>query len=259
MLKVRLVAVLILRNGCVVQSVRFRHTNIIHSRAATAVEFFGRWAIDEIVLLDVSRDRTERDKFHAVLKEISRRCFVPLSAGGWVDSAEEAMTLLHEGADKVIVNTAVSTQPGLLGELSSFMGSQSVVLSVDAKSTGKGTYEVYVDRGRTSTGQAPERWVSKAVADGAGEVFLNCIDNDGARLGYDLELLRRVVRVAAVPVIAMGGVSTWQHLVDGVKIGGADAVAAANIFHYTEQSTKKAKAYMLSKGVAVRRPLEAKK
>jgi cyclase len=115
-----------------------------------------------------------------------------------------------------------------------------------------GDYEVYIDRGREPTGQNPFRWAQKAQEMGAGEIFLNCIDRDGFRQGYDLNLLNSICQAVEIPVIAMGGVFTWDHLVDGAKIGGANAVAAANIFHYTEHATKKAKEFMRNAGIDVR-------
>ncbi len=255
MLKKRLIPVLIIRDGQVVQSVRFKHTNVIHSMPATAVDFFNRWAVDEIVILDVSRNLSKRDKFYEVVSELSKKCFVPLSVGGWIDSLDEIKKLLRSGADKVVLNTIAVRQPEFVRESAELFGTQCVVVSMDVKKKQNGDgvlYEVYIDRGREATGLSPFGWAKRVQELGAGEIFLNCIDHDGYRKGYDLELLKGVVASVDIPVIAMGGVFNWQHLVDGIFIGGADAVAAANIFHYTEHSTKKAKAYMREKGLDVR-------
>lgn len=244
---------LILRDGLVVQSIQFKHTNVIHWKAVTAVDFFDRWAVDEIVVLDVSRNLKQRQKFHTILGGLAQKCFVPLTVGGWVDSVEEVRHLLRLGADKVTLNTAAVRRPQLLTECARVFGSQCVVVSIDVKDHGDGNYEVYIDRGREPTGLRPWDWARQARERGAGEIFLNCIDRDGFRQGYDHRLLRMVVEAMDIPVIAMGGVLTWQHLVDGIVLGGADAVAAANIFHYTEHSTKKAKDFMASAGIEVRR------
>jgi cyclase len=252
-LKVRLVAVLIVRHGQVVQSVQFRHTNVIHWHPATAVDFFDRWSVDEIVVLDVSRDEKQRGKFLSEVEALARKTFVPLTVGGWIRSAGDVRDLLRLGADKACINTEAVSRPELLTECAAQFGSQCIVASIDVKTVGDG-YEVYVDRGRKATGLDPRTWAQRAVAHGAGEILLNCIDRDGFRQGYDLTLLRSVVDAVDVPVVAMGGVFSWQHLVDGVRIGGADAVAAANIFHYTEHSTKKAKEFMRQAGIDVRMP-----
>lgn len=252
MLKKRLIPVLILRDGLVVQSVQFNHTNVIHWKPATAVDFFNHWAVDEIVVQDVSRDRKERQRFYDVVLDLSDKCFVPLTVGGWVNSIDEVRKLLRLGADKVIINTEAVRQPSLISECAEVFGTQCVVVSIDVKRHKSGDYEVYIDRGQEPTGLSPIEW-AKTVEDlGAGEILLNCIDSDGFRQGYDLILLKGVVTAGNIPVIAMGGVFTWQHLVDGILKGGADAVAAANIFHYTEHSTKKAKDYMRSAGIDIR-------
>ena len=252
MLKKRLIPVLILRDGQVVQSVQFKHTNVIHWNPATAVDFFNSWAVDEIVLLDVSRTLKKRQKFYDAVDALSNKCFVPLTVGGWVTEADEVRKLLRLGADKVAINTEAYRHPDLVTTCAGIFGSQCIVASIDAKAHDGNRYEVFVDRGREPTGMVPEEWARQCQNLGAGEVFLNCIDRDGFRQGYDIGLLRRVVDAVDIPVIAMGGVLEWQHLVDGILIGGADAAAAANIFHYTEHSTKKAKDYMRSKGIDVR-------
>jgi len=251
-LKRRLIPVLILRDGMVVQSVQFKHTNVIHWKPLTAVDFFNRWAVDEIIILDVTRNKKNRQKFLDVVLGLSNKCFVPLTVGGWVDSVEELLKLLRLGADKVVINTEAVRKPQLISDCASVVGSQCIVTSIDVKIKGDGKYEVYIDRGCEPTGLSPFDWAVKAQEMGAGEIFLNCIDRDGFRQGYELTLLKGVVEAVDLPVIAMGGVLTWQHLVDGVLIGGADAVAAANIFHYTEHSTKKAKEFMRQAGIDVR-------
>lgn len=258
MLRKRLIPVLILRDGSVVQSVQFKHTNVIHWNAVTAVDFFDRWAVDEIVVLDVSRTRQQRQKFYSVVEGLSKKCFVPLNIGGWIDSVEEVQKLLRLGADKITLNTTAVTQPQLIQDCAKVFGCQCVVVSIDVKvqvkddASDQPDYEVYVDRGRQATGLNPVAWARQAQEMGAGEILLNCIDRDGFRQGYDLQLLRQVVDAVGIPVIAMGGVFTWQHLVEGITVGGADAVAAANIFHYTEHSTKKAREYMRQSGINVR-------
>lgn len=252
MLKRRLIPVLILRDAMVVQSILFKHTNVIHWKPLTAVDFFNKWAVDEIVVLDVTRNKNKRQRFLDNVLGLSKKCFVPLTVGGWVDSLEEVIQLLRLGADKIVINTEAVRRPELVSECAATVGNQCIVVSIDVKTHENGEYEVYIDRGREPTGLSPFDWAKKAQDVGAGEIFLNCIDKDGYRQGYDLKLLRQVVDSVDIPVIAMGGVFTWQHLVDGILQGGADAVAAANIFHYTEHSTIKAKEYLRQSGIDVR-------
>jgi cyclase len=252
MLKRRLIAVLILRDGQVVQSIRFRHTNVIHYDPVHAVESFNKWAVDEIVLLNVSRSDEGADDFVRIVERISADCFVPLSAGGWITSESYADRLLRGGADKLVVNTILADRPELVTTLARRHGRQCVVASMDIKRHEGGRRTVRVDRGRHDTDIEPLPWARRAVDLGAGEVLFNSIDHDGARKGYDLPTLRELCARLPVPVIAFGGVFTWTHMLQGIE-AGADAVAAANIFHYSEQATRKAKSFLAEAGVAVRR------
>jgi len=250
MLKKRLIAVLILRDGAVVQSVRFKHTNSIHYDPVHAIECFNKWAVDEIVILNVSREAGSRAGFAEVVKRISQKCFVPLSVGGWITDQDYARSLLNAGADKLVVNTLLADDPPLMEALARRFGRQCMVASMDVRRIDD-SVRVFVDRGGRDTHQEPVAWAKRAVALGAGEIFFNSIDHDGARRGYDLETLRAVCAAVDVPVIAFGGVFKWEHMVEGIR-AGADAVAAANIFHYTEHATMKAKRHLAESGVAVR-------
>jgi cyclase len=250
MLKKRLIAVLILRDGQVVQSVRFRHTNVIHYDPVHAVEAFNKWAIDEIVMLNVTRSAGSRDEFAERVAAVSRHCFVPLTAGGWITDQNYAQRMLRSGADKLVVNTAIADDPDLVRRLSRRYGRQCIVGSMDVIRTEAGI-RVAVDRGARVTDEEPVAWARKMVELGCGEILFNSIDHDGARKGYDRDSIAKVANAVPVPVVAFGGVFQWKHLLDGVHAGAA-AVAAANIFHYTEHATKKAKSYLARAGVAVR-------
>ncbi len=252
MLKKRLVAVLILRQGQVVQSIRFKHTNVIHYDAVHAIEAFNKWAIDEIVMLNVTREESSREQFAEVVSSVSRHCFVPLTTGGWIGDEDYAKRLLRNGADKLVLNTAFSDNPDLVRTLSKRYGRQCIVASIDVKRTEEGDVRVAVDRGRKIIDADPVMWARKARDLGAGEIFFNSIDHDGARKGYDLETLAKICGAVDLPVIAFGGVFKWEHLAEGIG-AGADAAAAANILHYTEQSTKKAKSFLANAGIPVRR------
>ncbi|MCM8811723.1 MAG: imidazole glycerol phosphate synthase cyclase subunit [Candidatus Omnitrophica bacterium] len=250
MLKKRLIPVLILRDGQVVQSIQFRHTNVIHWNPVTAVDFFNKWAVDEILLLDVSRTTENRQKFYDAVHTLSAKCFVPLTVGGWVTSTEEIRKLLRLGADKVSVNTQAVRHPEFISEAAQIFGSQCIVVSIDVKKI-DGARRVVIDRGREITELAPVEWAREAEKRGAGEIFLTSIDHDGTRSGYDLELMRQVSHAVSIPVIAFGGAFAWEHLAEGI-LAGAEACAAANVFHFTEHSTKKAKEHLRKAGIEVR-------
>lgn len=252
MLKKRLIAVLILRDGQVVQSVRFKHTNVIHYDPVHAVECFNKWAVDEIVMLNVSPSAESRQGFLDAVGRISEQCFVPLAVGGWITDMDYARALLSNGADKLVINTLLADDPELVTALSRRFGRQCIVASMDVKRDADGTVEAMVDRGRRATGSDPIAWAQRAEALGVGEIFLNSVDHDGARKGYDLATLAAVCQAVSVPVIAFGGVFNWDHLVAGLD-AGADAVAVANQFHYTEHSSRKAKRHLVQSGIAVRR------
>lgn len=242
---------LLVRDGRIVQSVQFRHTNVI-GNVITAVDFFNGWAVDEILILDVSRAHTGRDEFIEIVNELSERCFVPLSVGGWITELRDIENLLEHGADKVVINTQAYRRSSFISEAARTFGSQCVSVSIDAKRVEGGRHHVFVDRGREDTGLSPAVWAHAVQDNGAGEILLTSIDYDGMRTGYDLTLLSTVTAAVSIPVIAFGGVGNWSHLVEGINQGGAEAVSAGNIFHFTEHSTKKAKEFMRDAGVPVR-------
>ena len=240
------------RDGSIVQSVNFDHTNIIGD-AQTAVDFFNVWGVDEIILLDVSRNEDDKEKFRETAVNLSTSCFVPLTIGGWVKTVDDIRELLMCGADKVVINTEAVNNPEFVTQASDRFGSQCITVSIDVKNTSDG-YEVVTDRGRNHTGKHPVKWAKRAETLGAGEIFLTSIDQDGTQSGYDLDLISAVSEAVSVPVIASGGVGIWKHLVEGVVEGGADAVSVANRLHHVQHSTKKAKEYMKSAGIDVREP-----
>lgn len=251
MLRKRLIPSLLVRDGRIVQSIQFRHTNVI-GNAITAVDFFNGWAVDEILILDVSREHTGHEEFVEIIDELSERCFVPLLAGGWITELRDIENLLEHGADKVVINTQAYRRPAFISEAARTFGSQCITVSIDVRRIDGGRLRVFVDRGREDTGLSPADWARAVESQGAGEILLTSIDHDGMRAGYDLPLLTMVTEAVSIPVIAFGGVGHWQHLVDGINEGGAEAVSAGNIFHFTEHSTKKAKEFMRDAGVPVR-------
>lgn len=263
MVKIRLIPCLLLREGTLVKSYQFNRF-LPTGNPLTAIQFFNTWAVDEIIFLDITPKKKYRPiRLDNNLKEmrsladytayISKHCFVPLTVGGGIKTLADMRELFNSGADKVAVNTLAHEDPKTLRMAAEKFGRQALVVSIDVKSDKNGSYEVVTAYGKELTGKDPVSWAKEVEDLGAGEIFLTSIDRDGAMDGYDLDLVRRVADAVDIPVIASGGVGKWKHLVEGVKKGHASAVAAANIFHFTEQSTKKAKDYMYEAKLNVRK------
>ena len=253
MVKKRLIISLLWRDGVLIQSINFKHTNAVGS-VLTAMEFFNAWEADEIMLLNVTRDDVNFEKFLHTLVELSKLCFVPLSVGGWINSMERVDKVIEKGADKVVLNSFAFRNPGFITDVAEKYGSQCVIVSVDAKKSKDGHHEVFIDRGRECTGVDVVDWCAESEKRGAGEFFFNSIDYDGSKQGYDKELIMKVANLSNIPVIIFGGVNNWDHLLEGIKMKGVDAIAAGNIFHYYEQSVRKAKRYLIEAGIDVRIP-----
>lgn len=252
MVKNRLIASIIVRDGRVVQSEQFKHTNVIHYDAIHAIDNFTRWSVDEIILINVSKDSSGQQKFKDLLSYVTRKCFVPITAGGWINELDYGLSLISSGSDKILINTALYENPQLVQRLIDRLGKQCIVASIDYRYI-DGIPTVCINRGEQSIGIDPVNWANQLDSMGVGEIYLNCIDRDGKRKGYDLSILSDVCHTVSIPVIAFGGVFRWKHLLEGIQ-AGADAVAAANIFHYTEHATKKAKRFLKESGVNIREP-----
>jgi cyclase len=256
MLKTRLVATLLLRDGLIVQSFGFKRYLPI-GRPRFPIEFVVKWDVDEIVLLDMNASPRGRGPDEAVLELLSQYCYVPLTVGGGIRSVDDVRGVIRSGADKACVNTHAITRPALISEIADVLGSQCVVVSLDCKRESDGTYQVYTESGSKASGWSAVNWARHCANIGAGEIFLNSIDRDGSREGYDIQLIRSVTDAVEIPVIACGGVGKFSHFAPGITEGGASAVAAANIFHHIEHSTILAKAHMRSSGVDVRLDTQA--
>ena len=172
--------------------------------------------------------------------------------GGCVRQVEDVRNLLNAGADKVSINTSAVRNPQLVADAAGRYGSQCIVVAIDAKQVQPGHWEVFTHGGRQATGLNVVEWAKKMQALGAGEILLTSMDRDGSKIGYDLQLTRAVTDALEIPLIASGGAGTLQHMVDGVKLGGADAVLAASIFHYGEYTIQQAKQYMAQQGIEMR-------
>jgi imidazole glycerol-phosphate synthase subunit HisF len=231
-------------------------TNFVALRdAGDPIEIAKRYddqGADEITFLDITASSDQRDIILEVIEAVAAQVFIPLTVGGGVREVKDVRRLLNAGADKVSMNTSAVTNPQLVFDASSFFGSQAIVVAIDAKQTSPGRWEVFTHGGRNNTGKEVVAWAQEVQALGAGEILLTSMDRDGTKIGFDLELTRRVSDAVGIPVIASGGVGNLQHLADGVTLGGASAVLAASIFHFGEHTVGEAKTFMASRGIPVR-------
>lgn len=261
MLRTRLIPCLLLKNGLLVRSEEFSFHQVV-GNPIHQVERFNAWAVDELIYIDITREgkydvRRDDHKVKArndllsIIEDVARTCFMPLTFGGGIRTIEDIRARLAHGADKVTVNTQAVETPEFVTDAARVFGSQAIIVSIDAKRRGKAEWEVMARYGKRATGLDVVEWAHETEARGAGEIFLNSVDEDGIGEGYDLALIRAVTEATTIPVIACGGVGRFEDLVGGVH-AGASAVSAANIFHFTEHSTQRAKKVMADAGIDVR-------
>jgi cyclase len=213
--------------------------------------FVDAWSIDEIVMLDVTRPgKGNPDNFAEMVREFSRRCFVPLSVGGGIRTLADVERCLELGADKVVINTAALDRPAFIGEVAKLYGSQCVVVSIDVRRTPDD--RVFAEFARRPTGKAPQEWARQAQDEGAGEILVSSVERDGSLQGYDLDLCRKVVDAVTIPVLICGGAGNWGHFDKAFTVGGASAVCTTNIYHFTESAIRSAKQYLVKAGIHVR-------
>lgn len=255
MLKKRIIAVLVIQRGIAVQSIKFKKYLPI-GVPEIAAEFLNDWGIDEIVMLDISATAESRGPDLQMVSRVAKKCRVPLTVGGGIDSLEKAREVVGRGADKVVLNQACLHKPELVSRLAGVLGSQCVVVSVDAIKTSAGQ-KVYDYLGRRSLAGTPVQLAEDLVKRGCGEIFVHSVDRDGAGQGFDLSLIQSVCEKVVVPVIGSGGAGKPHHFIEVLKKTAAHAVAAANFFHFTEHSVTKTKADVLRAGVPVRQDTHA--
>lgn len=235
MLKKRIIACLSVCEGLLVQSFGFsRHLPLGDAKIAAA--FLDRWGIDEIILLDIRASQKERSIRMELVREVSKTCFVPLSAGGGIRTLDDAKQIFSSGADKIVLNTSALQNPELISEIARQFGEQSVVVSIDAKRANTGEFVVCSRSGHTTHSMHPAEWAKRASELGAGEIMLRTIERDGSRRGYDLALLSEVARSVTVPIIAAGGAGRPEHFAQALQLPGICAAAAGNYFQHSEHS-----------------------
>lgn len=252
MLKSRIIPCLDVNNGRVVKG-----TNFVNLRDAgdpvEVAKIYDEQGADEVCFLDITASHENRDTIYDIVRQTAEVCFMPLTVGGGVSKIEHIRTLLLSGADKVSINSAAVKDNNFVRYAADKYGSQCIVVAVDAKKNdAQNKWEVYTHGGRLNTEIDVLHYVERIVSLGAGELLITSMDKDGTRSGFDNILIKKITDIVNVPVIASGGVGNLQHLVDGIKLGHADAVLAASIFHFGEYTINEAKQYMKERGINVR-------
>ena len=254
MLAKRIIPCLDVHAGRVVKGVNFLQLR----DAGDPVEIARRYeaeGADELVFLDITASHEQRDIIIDVVQRTSEVIFMPLTVGGGIRTLDDIRRLLKAGCDKVSINSSAVTNPGFVREAALRFGSQCIVVNIDPKRVirdGKEFWDVHINGGRKSTGLEAVAWAKEVERLGAGEIVLTCMDADGTKSGFDLEITRAVADAVEIPVVASGGAGSPQHMFEAVTKGGASAALAASIFHYGEYSIEETKRYMAERGVAVR-------
>lgn len=252
MLKIRVIPTLLWKQFGLVKGVGFDSWRRV-GPVLPAIKVYNQREVDELVLLDIVAHAAGDEPDFESIEDFGKDCFVPLTVGGGITRLEQVQRLLRAGADKVSLNTAAYSHPALISDIARRHGSQCVVASVDVRGTGARSWRCCSHAGTVDTGRDAIEWVRELEALGSGEILLTSIERDGAMQGYDLALVEAVARAVNIPVIASGGAGNYQHMVDAVK-AGASAVAAASIFHFTEQTPAGAKQALAAAGIPVRLP-----
>jgi cyclase len=251
MLKVRLIPTLLWKDIGLVKGVGFDSWRRIGS-VLPAIKVYNARDVDELILLDITATLEGRSPDQESVRDFAGECAVPLTVGGGIRTTAQIAALLGAGADKIALNTALYEEPTLVDRAAQQFGSQCVVASIDAARASDGRYTCVSRSGTRDTGRHPVDVAREAIERGAGEILLTSVDRDGTMSGYDIDLVRQV-SVVSVPVIASGGAGSYAHMIEAVGRGGASAVAAASLFHFTEQTPAEAKAALRAAGIPVRR------
>jgi len=251
MLKVRVIPTLLWKDFGLVKGMGFDSWRRVGA-VLPAVKIYNLREVDELILLDITATHEKRHPDFISISEFAQECFCPLTVGGGISNLEDVKSLLRAGADKVCINSAAYENPYLISEIADRFGSQCVVVSIDVQPEREGQYFCFSHSGTRNTGEEVQAWARKAEEMGAGEIMICSIPRDGTMQGYDLDLIKQVSDCTHIPVIASGGAGNYEDLYQAVSQGHASAVAAASIFHFTEQTPLEAKKYLAEHGVMVR-------
>jgi imidazole glycerol-phosphate synthase subunit HisF len=251
MLAKRIIPCLDVSAGRVVKGVNFVELRDAGDPVEVARRYDEQGA-DEITFLDITASSDDRNIILHMVEHVAEQVFIPLTVGGGVRTVDDVRRLLNAGADKVSINTAAVNNPQVVADAAGKVGSQCIVVAIDAKQVAPGKWEVFTHGGRNRTGLDVVEWAQRIASLGAGEILLTSMDRDGTKNGFDLGLTRAVSDAVSIPVIASGGVGSLEHLADGVTLGRADAVLAASIFHFGDHTVREAKELMRARGIEVR-------
>lgn len=252
MLKARIIPTLLWKNFGLVKGIGFDSWRRV-GPVLPAIKVYNTREVDELMLVDImaSQDKTPPD--WESVHDFADECFVPFTVGGGITNIEQIQQLLRAGADKVSINTAAFANPALVEQSARRFGTQCIVASIDARRADDGRYRCFSHSGSMATDRYASEWARELQDRGAGEILLTSIERDGTMTGYDLQLIESVVRTVNIPVIASGGAGNYEHMRQAIQEAGASAVAAASIFHFTEQTPAEAKAALEAAGIPVRR------
>ena len=251
MLKTRIVPTLLFKGVGLVKGVSFDSWRRVGS-AMQSIRVYNLREVDELVLLDIAATPDGTRPNFAEIDELADHCFLPMTVGGGVKTIEDVRDLLAVGADKVALNSSAVETPELVRQGALEFGSQCIVVSIDVARATDGTTQVVTHCGRETTGRDPVAWAREVERLGAGEILLTSVDRDGTMRGYDIDLVRDVTAAVDIPVIVSGGCGAYQHMAEVLEATRASAVAAASMFHFTEQTPRAAKAYIAERGFPVR-------
>ena len=251
MLKTRIIPCLDVADGRVVKGINFVDLRDAGDPVDAARAYDDAGA-DELCFLDINATHENRATMFDVVRRTAEQCYIPLTVGGGVRSAADVRALLRAGADKVSFNSAAVADPDVISAAADQFGSQCIVCAIDAKTVAPRQWQLFTHGGRKPTGLDAVEFAIKIAQKGAGEILLTSMDRDGTKAGFNLEMTRAISEAVDIPVIASGGVGTLDHLVDGVRLGGASAVLAASIFHFGDYTIAEAKAHMAAAGLAMR-------
>jgi cyclase len=251
-LKNRIIPCLDVNEGRVVKGVNF--VDLVDAGdPVEQAKIYNDQGADELCFLDITATSDNRGTILDVVRRTADQVFMPLTVGGGVRELQDIRNLLEAGADKIAINSAAIHNPEFVREAANKCGNQCIVVAIDAKKTSANKWEIFTHGGRKPTGIDALQWAQRMAEYGAGEILLTSMDKDGTKSGFDLDLTRAVSNAVSVPVIASGGVGSIQHLVDGIKIGGASAVLAASIFHFGEFTINQVKKEMAKQGIPIRK------
>jgi cyclase len=251
MKNIRIVPRLDIKGSNLIKGVQLEGLRVVGDPQDFAEKYYIDGA-DELIYMDIVASLYGRSKLTEIVRNTADRIFIPLTVGGGIRSTHDVKELLRAGADKVAINTAAVKNPMLITEVAHQFGSQCMMLSIEAKKIDENSWEVYTDCGRERTGIGVVEWAKTAVDLGAGEILITSIDNEGTRVGFDIDLVKAVTSAVTVPVIASGGMGSLQHFVECVNMGGASAVAIADVLHYSRLNIKEIRKYAKQKNINVR-------